>query len=494
MADLFNRILTEAVADISKNGFDSTERVTYWIERLKEAAFKSLIPSHLMREKLVQGLRMLYRRAIERGGILQLHRGVGRFTPEKLAPQLRSVLDRHIMASANLIKLNRERAVQETIQRFSGWATSVPAGGTKAADKRDTKRDVRKSLARLPFEERRVLIDQGHKFLANLDDTLAVAGGAIAGIWRSRWRQPGYNYREDHKERDGKVFVIRGNWALQKGLMKLAGHQYQDEITKPGEEVFCRCRYEFVYNLRDLPEEMLTQKGREALRRVRIGAGVKTARADDASLLSKADVDYVGEWPYPETQCRVCSMFIGCRGLDDINACTLVEGSISTTAHCGRFEAKIASGHDGGERNIDRDHDVRWMAVKSADGKITYVDRTLPTEIENNGKLLDPANPLDEHETAEYDEIKRLTAVFMALHDGEPSGADRRRIYVEAHYKRGIPAEHQWLRSHGYDVDEYEAWCRGELSRLENRDIVNPPSDPHVRPMPHDRRELEAVI
>lgn len=285
MPDLFNQTLTAAVADISKNGFDSSERIAYWVEKIKRAALASLVPSHVMREKLIQSLRMLYHRAVERGGMLELHRGVGRFGPEQVAPQLRSVLERHILASANLIKLNRERAVQETVQRFSGWATSVPAGGSKATDKRETKGDIRKSLSQLPFAERRVLIDQGQKFLANLDETLAVNSGAIAGIWRSRWRQPNYNYREDHKERDGKLFVIRDNWALQKGLMKLGGRQYQDEITKPAEEVFCKCRYEAVYALRDLPPDMLTEKGREALKAVRIAGGAfKASRTDDAGF------------------------------------------------------------------------------------------------------------------------------------------------------------------------------------------------------------------
>jgi len=59
--------------------------------------------------------------------------------------------------------------------------------------------------------------------------------------------------------------VVRDNWALEKGLIKLAGHQYTDQVTEPGEEVFCRCYYEYIYNLRDLPPEMITAKGREAL-------------------------------------------------------------------------------------------------------------------------------------------------------------------------------------------------------------------------------------
>jgi hypothetical protein len=35
----------------------------------------------------------------------------------------------------------------------------------------------------------------------------------------------------------------------------------------PAEEVFCQCRYKYIFNLRDLPDEMLTDKGRATIKR-----------------------------------------------------------------------------------------------------------------------------------------------------------------------------------------------------------------------------------
>jgi len=280
MADTFTQVLTDAIEDIAAFGFDSATRVNYWINQLRQAALASLMPPHVMEQKLRDTLGALYRREIENGGALKIHREVSRFTLQRIAPQLRAELDRRIVASADLIKLNRTKAVEETIQRFSGWATSIPVGGSRSADKPETKAKVRKALAQLPFEERRVLIDQGQKFTASINETVAVGGGAIAGIWQSRWRQAGYDYREDHKERDGLYFIVRGNWAMERGLMKPAGRQYIDEIERPGERVFCRCAYRFVFNLRDLPEDMLTKKGKEALEAVRIRKDDE-ARADN---------------------------------------------------------------------------------------------------------------------------------------------------------------------------------------------------------------------
>ena len=97
----------------------------------------------------------------------------------------------------------------------------------------------------------------------------AEGGGALAMVWHSRWRVAGYDYREDHKERDRQVYAIRGNWALQKGLMRKGPAGYADEITKPAEEVFCQCTGQWLYSLRALPRDMLTDKGIEELARVR---------------------------------------------------------------------------------------------------------------------------------------------------------------------------------------------------------------------------------
>lgn len=261
----FYETLRAAITDISENGFDTSGRLAYWTEELRRAALRTLKPAWQMEEMLKFGLSAIFRRLIDRGGIARYHSGLPRFTLQRVAPHLRAELDRRIIASADLIKLNREQAIAKTLQRFQGWATSIPGGGSDTTDKRETAKEVRKALARLPFEERRVMIDQGHKFTANLSNILAQNGGAIAMIWHSHWRQTGYDYREDHKDRDLKVYAIRGNWAIQQGLMRLGEAGYYEDVTAAGEEVYCRCYAQYLYALRDLPKDMLTKKGAEAL-------------------------------------------------------------------------------------------------------------------------------------------------------------------------------------------------------------------------------------
>lgn len=265
----FNELLTEAINDLVENGFDSMERVERWTRALRAAAERAATSEAEMQRLLDDALRSIYKTFADGTAAVRVAPDVARYRLEQIKPKLRAELDRRIMASANLIKLNREQAIEKTIQRFQGWATSIPPGGTDAAERGKTKKNVRKSLAQLPFEERRVLIDQGHKLRATLSDIVAVDGGAIAMKWRSNWRQPGYNYRTDHKERDGQIYLLRESWARDQGLVKPGKAGFYDDVTKVGEEVFCRCYAVWIYALRDLPADMLTKKGQTALAQAR---------------------------------------------------------------------------------------------------------------------------------------------------------------------------------------------------------------------------------
>lgn len=112
-----------------------------------------------------------------------------------------------------------------------------------------------KSLNQMTFIDRRCAIDQASKLQANIKNIVAVDAGAIALIWHSHWKQANYDYRPDHKELDGKIFLIRGSWADEKGLVK---GRYYDEIEPVGQAVYCRCFAQYIYKLDRLPEENLT--------------------------------------------------------------------------------------------------------------------------------------------------------------------------------------------------------------------------------------------
>lgn len=262
--DYFTTV-TAAVNDLVEHGFDSMERVDYWTSEIRKAAERAHASPERLQQMLSDYLTLIYQRLVDRGEVARYHPGIARFTVERLRPQLRAELDRRIMASAQLIKLNRAAAMEKTLQRFQGWSTSIPAGGSRSTDRAEVKDNIKKALRGSSFEERRVMTDQGHKLTASISEVVAAGGGAVALVWHSHWRQAGYNYREDHKDRDGLVYLMRTSWALERGLVKPGPAGYYDKVTAVAEEPFCRCYAQWLYNLRDLPEDMLTKHGVEQL-------------------------------------------------------------------------------------------------------------------------------------------------------------------------------------------------------------------------------------
>jgi hypothetical protein len=281
----FQEVLAAAVADIIEHGFDSAERIERWTRELRAAAERSLISPISLEQQLRDALAATYRRMVDQGGLFKYSPGVERFTLEKVKPALRSELDRRIAASANLIKLNRTEAIEKTLRRFQGWSTSIPPGGVSAETRKDVKANVRKSLAQLPFAERRVIIDQSHKLTAALSEILASDGGAIACEWRSNYRQPGYDARPDHIERDGKFYLVRDSWAHRAGLVKKNRDGYYDEHEAVGQLPFCRCYAIWKYALSALPDDMLTAKGKAALASAQGQEEVRTARTGRADAV-----------------------------------------------------------------------------------------------------------------------------------------------------------------------------------------------------------------
>ena len=269
-SETFKEVLAAAVRDISENGYDDVARLDGWLKRLRFAAIADLPSPEEIQTRMQLAMKTVFDRTFSKSNVLKYHPGVPRFTVERLKPFARAELDRRILASAQLVKLNREEAIEKTLRRFSGWATSIPDQGSKVVDKVDVKENIAKPIQQVKYEARRVSIDQGHKLIDAINDVVAQQSGAIAAKWRSHVKQAGYDARPDHAERDQKIFLIRGSWAHEQGLVKPGPDGYTDEIERPGEFVFCRCYYVYLSALRDLPPEMLTAKGKTLLEETRL--------------------------------------------------------------------------------------------------------------------------------------------------------------------------------------------------------------------------------
>jgi hypothetical protein len=112
---------------------------------------------------------------------------------------------------------------------------------------------------------------KARSFPAEIEYVLALENSPIAATWDySRLDEQGeYAMTYDHKDRDERVYAVRGNWAIAKGLMSVGPDGYIDDIDHPSQEVGCMCSLVWVYALRDLPANMVTDYGRSELKRVR---------------------------------------------------------------------------------------------------------------------------------------------------------------------------------------------------------------------------------
>lgn len=288
----FFTLLTQAVNYFAQHGFNTKKDLVYWIRLLQASAEKTLPPAQATEKAIRRQLGEVYSRMVTKGGAIKptpmgakispvpfkltstplglpkgikIVPGVSKFTIDKVKPAARAELERRVFASVNLIKLNREEAISSTLRRFEGWVSSVPPTGAAELDKTELKKHIRAPLATMDFRERQVIMDQTAKFTQALNTSIALHGKALAARWYSRWKVPHYDYREDHKERDGLYYAVPNNWAIQKGLMKAGPTVFIDQITQPAEEVNCKCSFVYVFGLADLPDEMLTEKGRESI-------------------------------------------------------------------------------------------------------------------------------------------------------------------------------------------------------------------------------------
>jgi hypothetical protein len=266
----FHEVLTAAVRDISENGYDDPVRLDEWLKRLRYAAIADLPSPEEIQTRMQQAMQTVFNRTFTPSSIMKYHPGVPRFTVERLKPFARAELDRRILASTKLIKLNREQAVEKMLQRAAGWATSIPDQGSRIVDKIDIKEHIAKPIQQIKYEARRVSIDQGAKLVAAINEVVAQQNGVIAYRWRSHWRRPGYDYRPDHKERDQQIYLVRNSWAKDQGLVKTGAAGYYDDITAAAQEPFCQCYVVAIYALRELPPEMLTVKGQKLLEETRV--------------------------------------------------------------------------------------------------------------------------------------------------------------------------------------------------------------------------------
>lgn len=207
------------------------------------------------------------------------HKGITKTSLNDLKPKFREELDNRVKISFNLMKNQEEELKQKIASRFINWVSidsKEVRGNTTSKQSLLNFLDFAKENGIAEDHAKFILQDQTRKMIASLDDLVAKENNAIGGIWHNRQdrRVVGnpsgiYPHAEskahgNHWEREGKFYIFKDSWAYQKGYVK--GELYDNlEDGGVGVAIGCRCRLEFIYDLRDVPYENLTKKGRELI-------------------------------------------------------------------------------------------------------------------------------------------------------------------------------------------------------------------------------------
>lgn len=207
------------------------------------------------------------------------HKGITKASIKDLKPKMKKELEKRVTLSFNLMKNQENELKQKMASRFLNWVSidsKEVRGNTTSKQSLLNFLDFAKENGIAEDHAKFILKDQTRKMITALDFMVADQNGAIAGVWKNRGDRrvvgnpnglypTGNLAHGDHWDRENKVYLFKNSWAVQKGFAK-SDYYYEDlEDGGVGVAIGCRCRLEMIYDLRDLPTEFLTKKGKELL-------------------------------------------------------------------------------------------------------------------------------------------------------------------------------------------------------------------------------------
>jgi 8-oxo-dGTP pyrophosphatase MutT (NUDIX family) len=144
---------------------------------------------------------------------------------------------------------------------------------------------------------------------------------------------------------------------------------------------------------------------------------------------------------------------------------------------------------------VDSSHDGPWMSCMSKDGSTMYRNKNVPETAEIRGRTVQVDERLKAHETAEWKALRTLLETFEEENGREPNDDERKLIYTIAHHGAGVVAERDLVSAEDGDGGKaWNAWCRGQESKIEKGPFENEPDDADVKPFPHGHGDLETTV
>lgn len=127
--------------------------------------------------------------------------------------------------------------------------------------------------------------------------------------------------------------------------------------------------------------------------------------------------------------------------------------------------------------SVDRSYQVPYISGMSNDNSTVYVDKSVPKEVTLSYKTFDPAVPLAIHEKTEK---------VMMDHLIKDEKMPAEKAYEIAHHGFAQPAEDNWYRQNGIDINEANKFWES-IDRHTEREIkpTDTPPDLYIKPYPH---------
>jgi hypothetical protein len=188
-------------------------------------------------------------------------------------------------------KIYLNEQLEQFYELLSSFLIRVPVGGSKDKTIKSEITKIKRELRSLTKWNQLFYTYKAASLVSELEYLFSIPNNPIAVVWHysALDEQGEYKKTYSHKERDSCVYAVRGNWALEKGLMSAEPNGYIDEISRPKQEVGCMCSIQWLYGLRALPGEMLTAKGKAELQRT--GQAVAALLSEKAPKASQDELN-----------------------------------------------------------------------------------------------------------------------------------------------------------------------------------------------------------
>lgn len=224
-------------------------------------------------------LRSAYSRYIHKG-FAENNKGLKGWRLNLLKDDLRKELKDRINASLMFIKTQDEQRMGVLKTRFLSWLAETES------DKPSNIKEVLQVSHEIKKNDKHykmILADQTRKMIGNFDTIVANKYQALGFFWKTRrdnrvtgnptGKNPkGNEMHGDHYSRQEKFYFYHNNWAIKQRLINTKHKLFKwadFEDGLPGQPINCRCYAYNIYELEDIPAELLSEKGKAYLQETR---------------------------------------------------------------------------------------------------------------------------------------------------------------------------------------------------------------------------------